>query len=88
MPCSVVLWEIASKTEAGKLRLTENLDDLVRETGCLELPVTWEHARRLRTLPLLHRCPFDRMLLSQALTENLALVTSGRDMRRYPVETI
>lgn len=85
---SVVLWEIATKTSAGKLTLPADLDDLLAETGCLELPVTWEHARRLQTLPWLHRDPFDRMLLAQALVENLIIVTSDSDIRRYPIETL
>ena len=84
----VVLWEIAVKGAKGKLRLTGDIDGLLVEAGCLELPVTWEHAKRLRTLPQIHRDPFDRMLVAQAAVEQFVVLTSDKFIRQYPIEVI
>lgn len=79
------LWEIAIKN--GSQRSfdvdAQALRGLLQEEGFQELPVTGEHALALRRLPRLHRDPFDRILLAQALVENMTLITSDRDMLRY-----
>lgn len=48
------------------------------------LPVEWRHTRRLVDLPLVHRDPFDRMLVAQALTENLTIVGGDSFFAHYP----
>jgi PIN domain nuclease of toxin-antitoxin system len=45
-------------------------------------------SRRLRTLPDLHRDPFDRIMIAQALVEDVILLSSDRDIRKYPVQTL
>jgi PIN domain nuclease of toxin-antitoxin system len=82
------LWEIAAKSAKGKLKLGRDLDMVLADAGCIELPITWAHARRLRTLPDLHRDPFDRIMIAQALVEDLILLSSDRDIRKYPVQTL
>jgi len=82
---AVSLWEIAIKQGIGKLQLPEGFDDALADQGFLELPVKWEHSRRNRGLPWLHRDPFDRMLIAQALAEDLTLVTADSEMQRYDV---
>jgi len=71
-------WEICVKLSLGKLELTGGVDGLREEwigRGAAEsLPVEWRHTRRLVDLPFVHRDPFDRMLVVQALTENLTIV--------------
>jgi len=49
-----------------------------------EIQVTGEHALALMTLPPIHRDPFDRMLVAQAMSENLTLLTSDDQLARYP----
>jgi PIN domain nuclease of toxin-antitoxin system len=51
--------------------------------GFLELPVTGEHAARVATLPDIHRDPFDRLLVAQALTEPMHLLTTDRALAGY-----
>lgn len=87
---SASVWEIAIKRSIGKLTLN-NADDPVaamRATGTQELVITWKHAEAVTRLPPLHRDPFDRLLVAQALIEDLVLVTSDATLRRYPVRTI
>lgn len=85
---AVSLWEIAIKHGIGKLQLPENFDDALADQGFLELPLKWEHSRRNRALPWLHRDPFDRMLIAQALAESLTLVTADREIQRYDVQCL
>jgi len=81
---SVSLWEIAIKTALGKLRMDQGeLDTQLDKIGFAPLPVTWAHTRGLRSLPLMHGDPFDRMLVAQALSEPLHLLTHDVALRPY-----
>jgi len=83
--CSAVsLWEIAIKQSVGKLVFAGTLPDLTRY-GFAELPVRARDAEAVRHLPMHHRDPFDRMLVAQAMAENLVLVTGDRQMLAYEV---
>ena len=82
-------WEIAIKVALRKL--TADLDEIVStsvEVGFEELAVTLAHARRVRSLPPLHRDPFDRMLVAQALEEGLTIVTRDAAVGDYGVPTL
>ncbi len=81
------LWEIAIKTGLGRADFT--LDPALLRRGLLdngyqELAITGAHAVAVTTLPPLHRDPFDRLLVAQALVEGLALVTADESLRGYP----
>ena len=81
---SVSLWEASIKVGLGKLEL--DMDDLearLNDAHVFSLPVTWEHAKQVRRLPMLHRDPFDRMLIAQALSEPLHLLTHNVQLRPY-----
>lgn len=81
---SASIWEIALKVSVGKLDL--DLDELVTEIthiGLQELPISHEHAAKVRLLPYLHRDPFDRMLVAQAVSESLKLLTADRLLASY-----
>ena len=82
------VWEASIKVAAGRLATEAPIDEAMYEAGLQELPVTWKHARRAATLPSLHRDPFDRMLVGQALEEGLVLVTRDPVVRQYPVSTM
>jgi len=56
--------------------------------GYMELPVTAEHALKVETLPLLHKDPFDRMLLAQARAEGLLLLTADASILQYKESTL
>ncbi len=80
------LWELAIKAGKGKLKLPPNFRDKIAEAGVELLPVSAEHALGVATLPRLHGDPFDRMLVMQALSENLTLMTHDRRLGEYGVK--
>jgi len=89
---SVTSWEIGIKFASGKLQLPENprayIAKRMTPAGLLPLPMTHEHALAAGELPKLHTDPFDRMLVAQAQTEGMVLITSDRQLLKYPVETL
>ncbi|OFW04254.1 MAG: twitching motility protein PilT [Acidobacteria bacterium RIFCSPLOWO2_02_FULL_68_18] len=89
---AVSVWEIALKYRDGKLALPEPPDRLVparRGTrGIVSLDFDEESALQSLKLPPLHRDPFDRMLISQAIAHGLAIVTPDPAIAQYPVRVI
>ena len=81
-------WEIALKTALGKLRPTRRLAQAVEESGFEELPLRIRHSEALTRLPPLHRDPFDRMLVAQAIADRLTLVSRERAFTGYDVPVI
>lgn len=82
---SVVTWiEVAIKHSARKLDLSVDLlRDAAREHGVLELPLQAGHASMLERLPLHHRDPFDRLLIAQAMSEDMTLASSDGAFASY-----
>jgi PIN domain nuclease of toxin-antitoxin system len=80
---AVSLWEIRIKESIGKLSLPRKFSEDVRKLGCEELAMTVAHTEALKDLPLLHRDPFDRMLVAQAKCEGLKLLTADRLLEGY-----
>lgn len=82
-------WEIAIKHALGKLKLPGEPVDLVADwmtrTGVTPLPVLHRHALHVASLPPHHRDPFDRLLVAQAQTEQLTVLTADREFARYDV---
>ena len=85
---SVSLWEITLKQATGKLAGPADLAVRVRDMGFGELPVTSAHAIAAGRLPPHHRDPFDRMLVAQAATEGLTLVSRGESIALYDVDLL
>jgi len=89
---SVSAWEIAVKHALGRLPLPEPPDKYVpnqrRARGIEPLALDEEAALHLLRLPPVHRDPFDRMLVCQALVAGLTVVTPDPDIARYPVRTL
>jgi PIN domain nuclease of toxin-antitoxin system len=84
----VTVWEIAIKQTSGKLGGPPDLAERVRDMGFRELPITHAHAIAAGRLPAHHRDPFDRMLVAQARTEGLSLVTRDGDIQKYDVDLL
>lgn len=84
----VSAWEIEIKRALGKLDAPDDLHEQMHRLRFLELPVHLRHVRALRSLPPLHRDPFDRMLVAQALADDLVIVTADDRIRGYPVKSI
>jgi len=82
------LWEIATKNALGKLRAPDDLPERLEELGFESLAVTLEHAWHVRSLPLHHRDPFDRLLIAQAQVERLPIVTADGAFGAYDIDLI
>lgn len=81
---SASIWEAVIKSKLGKL--TVNLDDLVgaiEESGFIELPITSRHAMKVYQLADVHREPFDRILVAQAMCEPLRFLTADTKLKDY-----
>src|ERR1700710_954125 len=85
---AVRLWEIAIKASLGKLEAPDDLPTRVQQLGFELLPVTAEHAWRVRSLPRHHRDPFDRLLIAQAQVERLPVVTIDPAFVAYDVTVV
>jgi PIN domain nuclease of toxin-antitoxin system len=78
------IWEIAIKSRLGKIEGDpEALVTAIEASGLIELQVSPRHAATVANLPLHHTDPFDRLLIAQALTESLQLVTVDRALAAY-----
>lgn len=81
---SASLWEVAIKADLGKLPIdVGRFETQLLDAGIRPLPVTWAHAVSLRGLPFHHRDPFDRILVAQAISEPLRLLTHDAALAAY-----
>lgn len=71
-------WELAIKSDLGKVTIPDRLAPELRAAGLAELPVTAEHALAIREVALPHRDPFDRLLVAAARAEGLTFLTADR----------
>ena len=84
---TVSLWEIAIKRGIGKLDFQIDPRTVRRElleNGYGELPVLGQHAVSVDVLPPIHKDPFDRLLIAQAMVEGITLLTADPVIARYP----
>ena len=85
------IWEIVIKRSLGRedFRVDpDRLEKMLVSHGYNELPITAEHALRVETLPLLHKDPFDRLLLAQARAEGMLLLTVDASILQYQESTL
>ncbi len=85
---SATIWEVAVKQAIGKIKEPADLPERIRGSGFRQLPITFEHAIAAGRLPLIHRDPFDRMLVAQARVEDLTLVTRDAEVQKYEVSVL
>ena len=89
---AVSVWEIARKYAQGGISLPSHPSTLIpavrEESGIASLSLTEADALAAEKLQLLHKDPFDRMLIAQALMGGLAIITSDRAFEPYPVRVI
>jgi len=81
------IWEVAIKTARGLADFQVNAARLrmgLLQNGYSEIPVTGAHAVAVAGLPMLHKDPFDRLLVAQAGAEGLMLLTSDKILAAYP----
>ena len=82
------IWEIAIKTRLGKLNLNISFDILkaILITNQIQLlPISFEHTQQLLSLPLHHTDPFDRLIIAQAVYENMVIVSKDAKFRLYDI---
>ena len=85
---AATIWEIAIKRALGKLEIGDEYVSEIADQGFVELPIRWQHAKRVEALPMLHRDPFDRLLIAQAQALGLTLVTTDGLIREYAVNVL
>jgi PIN domain nuclease of toxin-antitoxin system len=80
------LWEITIKLQIGKLKLGVPLNELfefVTRNQIEVIPINFEHLITLAELPKNHTDPFDRIIISQAIVENLEIITKDKEFKKY-----
>ncbi len=86
------IWEIQIKIMIRKFKLQDPLADVIAEqqqiNGLQILPVQLSHALYLENLPFHHKDPFDRLLISQAIVENMTLVSTDANFANYQVNLL
>jgi PIN domain nuclease of toxin-antitoxin system len=85
---AATIWEIAIKQALDKITAPADLLERIRDTGFRELPIRYAHAAAAGRLPMIHRDPFDRMLVAQARCEDLTLVTRDQHCQNYDVKIL
>ncbi len=85
------LWEIAIKLSLGKLKLKipfEKFVELVEDNGFKILSITFEHALNVSKLEFHHRDPFDRLIISQGIVEDIPIITADTTFDKYKINRI
>ncbi len=85
------IWEIAIKISLGKFQFKDGLKSfmkLIDENGFEILPITFSHALEVSKLEFIHRDPFDRLLIAQAKSDDLILITKDENIKKYQVKSI
>lgn len=82
------VWEIAIKRSLKKSNSPDDFERVVPQSGFEWLSITARHASAVEKLPFIHRDPFDRLLVAQALVEDATIITRDSNIRRYAVSTL
>jgi PIN domain nuclease of toxin-antitoxin system len=85
------LWEIVIKSSLGKLILKWNIPEIINgvdKNGFSILQIKPQHLITLHKLEYIHRDPFDRIIISQAITENMSVVSSDKIFSEYQINVI
>jgi PIN domain nuclease of toxin-antitoxin system len=85
------LWEVMIKARKGLLPISQPalwLDTAIKSLDATVVPVRATHVYALDRMPPIHKDPFDRLLIAQAMAEGWVLVTSDKTIRKYPTPTL
>jgi PIN domain nuclease of toxin-antitoxin system len=85
---SISLWEIAIKVNLGKLKLKLTLNTLLENIKNREfniLQIEDEYLQGLESLPFIHKDPFDRLIVSTAIAEDLTVISTDENIQKYDV---
>ncbi len=87
----VSLWEVAIKMNIGKFDFDGGFSafrELIRKNGLTVLPIKDAYMEKLFELPLLHRDPFDRLLIATSIIEKMPMITADENIQKYDVAWI
>jgi PIN domain nuclease of toxin-antitoxin system len=85
------IWEIAIKIGLKKLEFDGNTCDvaeLIEQNGFQILPISIDHTVAYEELELIHRDPFDRILIAQASVDKMTIITKDENIQKYKVKTV
>jgi PIN domain nuclease of toxin-antitoxin system len=85
------VWEIAIKISLDKFKFDKGLKkflDLIDDNGFDLIPISFDHALAVSTLKFIHRDPFDRLIVSQAMVDNLTIITKDEHIVQYDIKSI
>ena len=85
---SASLWEIAIKTSIKRLDLRQPFEKLLSDlnsTNIIILQIENEYLKKVAALPVIHKDPFDRLLIATALAEDLTIITTDENIQKYDV---
>ena len=88
---SVSLWEITLKMNLNKLDFSMTLDELIKIIESRDfniIQIENEYLRKLSELPFIHKDPFDRMIISTAISEDLTIITVDENIHKYSVSCV
>ncbi len=83
------LWEITIKIQIGKLKLELSLEELFEyaDRNSIEIiQISYNHLLTLSQLPIHHNDPFDRIIISQSIAENLTLISKDKGLKKYKIK--
>jgi PIN domain nuclease of toxin-antitoxin system len=86
---AVSIWEIAIKVSIGKLIFPFELKNIIKEISEMNisvLDITSEHLIKVADLPFHHKDPFDRLIISQSIIENIPIISSENIFSKYNIE--
>lgn len=82
------VWEMAIKQQMGKLKTPTDIQAVIEQAGFHELAISLFHGQQAGGLPLHHKDPFDRMLIAQAQSEGMHILTKDEHFPKYCVKLI
>jgi len=85
------MWEVAIKLSSGKLKLDNDINgfiETIEDNGFLLLDISPDHVKTIAELPFIHRDPFDRMLVAQAIAEDMMIMTVDENIAKYDINVI
>jgi len=85
---SVSSAEIEIKRALNKIRLDGQCSDLARHIDAQLINLTHKHCEHLKEIPMLHKDPFDRLLISQALSEEMTICTGDKTIKKYDIKIL
>lgn len=84
----VNVWEVSIKRALGKLNMPNNIEQEIKIHDFSELQIKTSHVSAVELLPPIHKDPFDRMLVAQAIIEKLTIVTGDKNILKYDIKTL